>query len=126
VVQTAPNTGGKSKTVFGKQYADNVSAAGFHDDNPTRETSLRENSGTNTLFLDVLHRYRLPPDSRSFQFDQGLIIQAERPAFLRRGHAVWLCTESPPKNGQGYHAVRRAGCAGPRPISTAAISTGNL
>lgn len=26
-----------------------------------------------------------------------------------RGHTVWLCTESLPKNGQGYYAVRRGG-----------------
>lgn len=43
-------------------------------------------------------------------FHQDLIIQAGRVLHSPgRGHAVWLCTESPPKNGQGSHAVRRVG-----------------
>ena len=37
-----------------------------------------------------------------FNFNQGLIIQPER--VLAAGHSVWLCTESPPENGQGCRA----------------------
>jgi hypothetical protein len=83
----------------------------FHDDNPTRETCLRGNSAT-LCHLSFIHVHALFGRSSRIHgwFNQGLIIQAERvPHSFGRGHTVWLCTESPPKNGQGYHAVRRAG-----------------
>ena len=81
----------------------------FHDDNPTRETYLRELCNAvhgHALFWFFIVFFWI----HGCCFNQGLIIQAERvPHSLGRGHTVWLCTESPPKNGQGCHAVRRAG-----------------
>lgn len=42
--------------------------------------------------------------------DPTQVHQAERALHpLGHGHTAWLCTESSPKNGQGSHAVRRAG-----------------
>ncbi len=58
------------------------------------------------VFLDLL--CRLLPDSRSFQSGPVLIQAKYALHSLGRGNAVWLCTEEPPKNGQGSHAVRTA------------------